>query len=49
LLYNQTAKRLKAALIDRGHAVVGDVPCRRGGRPHTESKADAEPRPDGER
>ena len=49
LLYNQTAKRLKAALIDREHTVVADVPYRRGGRPHTEPKADGEPRPDGER
>ncbi|MGZ8501597.1 MAG: APC family permease [Candidatus Limnocylindrales bacterium] len=32
LLYNQTAKRLKAALIDREHTVVADVPYRRGGR-----------------
>ena len=31
LLYNQTAKRLKAALIDREHTVVADVPYRRGG------------------
>lgn len=33
LLYNQTAKRLKAALLGREHTVVADVPYRRGGRP----------------
>jgi amino acid transporter len=30
LLYNQTAKRLKAALIGREHTVIADVPYRRG-------------------
>ena len=30
LLYNQTAKRLKAALIGRDHTVIADVPYRRG-------------------
>ncbi|HYH93768.1 MAG TPA: APC family permease [Candidatus Saccharimonadales bacterium] len=30
LLYNQTAKRLKAALVGREHTVVADVPYRRG-------------------
>jgi hypothetical protein len=30
LLYNQTARRLKAALIGRDHTVVADVPYRRG-------------------
>jgi hypothetical protein len=29
LLYNQTAKRLKAALIGREHTVIADVPYRR--------------------
>jgi hypothetical protein len=42
LLYNQTAKRLKAALIDREHTVVADVPYRRGGRSHVEQKPDGE-------
>jgi amino acid transporter len=42
LLYNQTAKRLKAALIDREHTVVADVPYRRGGRSHVEHKPDGE-------
>ncbi len=32
LLYNQTAKRLKAALLGREHTVVADVPYRRGDR-----------------
>jgi hypothetical protein len=30
LLYNQTAKRLKSALLGREHTVVADVPYRRG-------------------
>jgi amino acid transporter len=30
VLYNQTAKRLKAALIGREHTVIADVPYRRG-------------------
>ena len=30
LLYNQTAKRLKAVLIGREHTVIADVPYRRG-------------------
>jgi amino acid transporter len=30
LLYNQTAKRLKAALVGREHTVIADVPYRRG-------------------
>jgi hypothetical protein len=30
LLYNQTAKRLKAALLGREHTVIADVPYRRG-------------------
>jgi amino acid transporter len=34
LLYNQTAKRLKAALIDREHTVIADVPYRRSSRSH---------------
>ena len=29
LLYNQTAKRLKAALVGREHTVIADVPYRR--------------------
>ena len=40
ILYNQTAKRLKAALIDREHTVVADVPYRRGSRSHAEHKPD---------
>jgi len=31
LLYNQSAKRLKAALVGREHTVIADVPYRRGG------------------
>ena len=31
LLYNQTAKRLKAALVGREHTVIADVPYRRSG------------------
>ena len=42
LLYNQTAKRLKAALIDREHTVVADVPYRRGSRSHAEHKPDGD-------
>jgi amino acid transporter len=30
LLYNQTAKRLKAAIVGREHTVIADVPYRRG-------------------
>ena len=30
LLYNQTAKRLKAELVGREHTVIADVPYRRG-------------------
>jgi amino acid transporter len=30
VLYNQTAKRLKAALVGREHTVIADVPYRRG-------------------
>jgi hypothetical protein len=30
LLYNQTAKRLKSALVGREHTVIADVPYRRG-------------------
>jgi amino acid transporter len=30
LLYNQTAKRLKASLVGREHTVIADVPYRRG-------------------
>jgi hypothetical protein len=30
LLYNQTAKRMKAALVGREHTVIADVPYRRG-------------------
>jgi hypothetical protein len=29
LLYNQTAKRLKAAILGREHTVIADVPYRR--------------------
>jgi hypothetical protein len=31
LLYNQSAKRLKSALVGREHTVIADVPYRRGG------------------
>ena len=34
LLYNQTAKRLKAALVGREHTVIADVPYRRSDHPH---------------
>jgi len=30
LLYNQSSKRLKAALVGREHTVIADVPYRRG-------------------
>ena len=30
MLYNQTAKRMKAALLGREHTVIADVPYRRG-------------------
>jgi hypothetical protein len=30
LLYNQSAKRLKSALVGREHTVIADVPYRRG-------------------
>ena len=30
MLYNQTAKRLKAAIVGREHTVIADVPYRRG-------------------
>ena len=30
LLYNQTAKRLKAAIVGREHTVIADIPYRRG-------------------
>ena len=30
VLYNQTARRLKAALVGREHTVIADVPYRRG-------------------
>jgi hypothetical protein len=29
LLYNQSARRLKAALVGREHTVIADVPYRR--------------------
>ncbi len=31
VLYNQTARRLKRALLGREHTVIADVPYRRGG------------------
>jgi amino acid transporter len=40
LLYNQSAKRLKAALLGREHTVIADVPYRRA----TDSRPPAEPR-----
>lgn len=30
MLYNQTAKRLKSALVGREHTVIADVPYRHG-------------------
>jgi hypothetical protein len=30
VLYNQSAKRLRAALVGREHTVIADVPYRRG-------------------
>jgi hypothetical protein len=32
MLYNQTAKRLKAAIVGREHTVIADVPYRRAQR-----------------
>ena len=44
LLYNQSAKRLKSALVGREHTVIADVPYRRGhlgnDKPHHHEKAD---------
>ena len=37
LLYNQAAKRLKAALVGREHTVIADVPYRRSEHPAVES------------
>jgi hypothetical protein len=34
LLYNQSAKRLKSALVGREHTVIADVPYRRGAHNH---------------
>ena len=34
VLYNQTAKRLKASLVGREHTVIADVPYRRSDHPH---------------
>jgi hypothetical protein len=34
LLYNQQAKRLKAALVGREHTVIADVPYRRSDQNH---------------
>ncbi|MFL5778847.1 MAG: APC family permease, partial [Chloroflexota bacterium] len=39
LLYNQSAKRLKSALVGREHTVIADVPYRRGHLPHPEPVA----------
>jgi hypothetical protein len=39
LLYNQTAKRLKAALLGREHTVIADVPYRRGTPDRTDRHA----------
>jgi hypothetical protein len=33
VLYNQTARRLKAALVGREHTVIADVPYRRSDHP----------------
>lgn len=35
VLYNQTARRLKRALLGREHTVIADVPYRRGNEPRT--------------
>jgi hypothetical protein len=44
LLYNQSAKRLKSALVGREHTVIADVPYRRGAwhhdKAHHHDKAD---------
>ncbi len=41
LLYNQAAKRLKAALVGREHTVIADVPYRRSDHPHESAGANA--------
>ncbi|HET7704182.1 MAG TPA: APC family permease [Candidatus Limnocylindrales bacterium] len=45
LLYNQSAKRLKSALLGREHTVVADVPYRRGQAGRTSPEPDADPPP----
>ena len=37
VLYNQTAKRLKASLVGREHTVIADVPYRRSDHPHVDA------------
>lgn len=41
MLYNQTAKRLKAALVGREHTVIADVPYQ--GSEHRDQAGDREP------
>ena len=41
LLYNQAAKRLKAALVGREHTVIANVPYRRSDQPHESAGAGA--------
>jgi amino acid transporter len=43
LLYNQAAKRLKAALVGRDHTVIADVPYRRSEHPHDEDAPAVQP------
>ncbi len=41
LLYNQAARRLKAALVGREHTVIADVPYRRSAEPHEPAHGEA--------
>lgn len=41
LLYNQAARRLKAALVGREHTVIADVPYRRSDQPHEPALGEA--------
>jgi hypothetical protein len=43
MLYNQSAKRLRAALVGRQHTVVVDVPYRRGGNGASATQSVATP------
>ena len=40
VLYNQTARRLKRALLGREHTVIADVPYRRGNEPRATAPSD---------